>query len=192
MNKRNIVVFLMIIGINLVFGQSQSSPIIGYDRLQWGAGIQIFQQIYSSTIEITTLEESAMGIRIFKQENLAGGITERRFNFFENKFYRVYVDYGTRMAMSSIEVILERLISIYGRFDRRENKQEATDDFLAKTTDLYRYYNSDLTIYARIIEFYNLNNYKIGTAFSLNYVNPAINDEASAERRRRLGDEFSL
>ena len=85
----------------LVFGQAfaQSRPIMGYDRVAWGASIDAVRRAYNIGTNVVLQENynNEQHIAAIIQENVSGSILKRTFLFNKWKgsyqLYRVWIDY---------------------------------------------------------------------------------------------------
>jgi hypothetical protein len=173
-----------------VMAQSNSSPIIGYDRLTWGSTVQQFMQAYPSASEINS-DNAFIGIREFKQKNVGNGIVERTFYFFQNKLYRVWVDYGEQ-DNSAFDAILAKIVSIYGKFDDNDETSKVSGYSSIKMYDLIRYYNGSLTVTVRGADIYNQYNYLVSSMVSCNYTNPVVESEIARALSKSKSEQFGL
>jgi hypothetical protein len=99
-----------------VFSQS-SSPIIGYDKVPWGASVQSVAQVYPSIKEQTS-DDSSIGLREFTQSNIGNGIETRYFFFFNNKLYKLAVYYEEQTDnFTAFMTLATKLVAVYGKFD---------------------------------------------------------------------------
>jgi hypothetical protein len=170
--------------------QANSEPIIGYDKLQWGASVQVFQQTYPSAREFSS-DLSSIGVREFKQENIGSGISMRIFKFFNGRLYEVSVAYD-EMNLNSMQALLEKIVSIYGKFDDSDDMTTSNNGMYSKANRFYRYFNNNLTIMVAVVDIYNLYNYLIGSTVFCYYYNPIMKEEVDAANRRKQRDNFGL
>ena len=121
-------VILLIMSSYLVMGQS-NAPIIGYDKVTWGATIQEVQKFYPNiteknlydtghhSLEISQMERGCSCIRVFNEIIGSNGIKSRTFYFFQDKLYRVHVRYDINLEFS----LRDKLISVYGKNQAEED-----------------------------------------------------------------------
>ena len=135
-NKKIVLFIIFLFVVFNVFSQT-STPIIGYDRVRWGATVQEVTQIYTTMREITS-EDASLGVREFTQRNVGGGIEIRYFFFFNNRLFKVAVHYEEqRDPTSAFLALADRLVAIYGRFDDRDSFRRPSGNFvLSFLTDL--------------------------------------------------------
>ena len=190
--KNHIVLFFLfwIISINYIYSQNNNSPIIGYDRMAWGTSINEFQRLYPTAREINT-NEADIGIREFKQTNVGGDINSRNFWFFQNRLYMVMVNYGNQDD-SFYFALLDKLISIYGLFDDKNEETSSVENGYVKKITLYRYYRNDLYIWVTEFQWYNSRYYKTSTDFVCYYRNPVTYREIYNEKSRRESEKLQL
>ena len=123
-----------------LFSQT-SSPIIGYDKVAWGASIQVVSQHYPGVKEKNSVVAS-LGVREFEQRNISGSIDIRIFYFYQGKLFGVRVLYDEMDNMDNVASALqERIRSVYGEFD---DIYEETGTF-RKDYYFLRYYNNNNT-----------------------------------------------
>jgi hypothetical protein len=169
-----------------------SSPIIGYDKVQWGASIQSVIQVYPSIKELSS-DDSAIGIREFTQHNVGNGIEVRYFFFFNNKLYKVAVHYEEQDNISTAFMALAaKLIEIYGKFDEQSNSSTPSGTDVLKFVDLIRYYNKNMTIFLRGIDIYNRYNNLIGNSLVVIYSDPIIESDIETAKRSQKKNSFGL
>jgi len=89
--------------------QGITYPELGYERVEWGTGIQETKNHYQNLTE-TSRADSAFGVRTFVQPGTDGGIVSRTFSFYQNSLYRVDVRYNEIVT----ELLKEKFTSIYG------------------------------------------------------------------------------
>lgn len=110
-------------------------PIIGYDKIAWGTTIQEVKQLYPDIVE----KEEKNGVRRFVETLYDNGMQYRYFYFFQDKLYKVVVDYDVNLKHS----LVDKLTSIYGKF---ESGFESGFDYYE------RHYNEHLTIYVFVYD----------------------------------------
>ena len=86
-------------------------PIIGYDKVAWGATIEEVKQIYPD-MEDGKVDE--FDVKRFFEDVNNNGMQDRTFYFYQDKLYGVYVAYDKNLESA----ILDKLTSIYGTFKR--------------------------------------------------------------------------
>jgi len=188
---KKVYFLIMFLGIlNSIFGQSQQNPIIGYDKLEWGTSIEVFQKTYPTTREITS-ERRLIGVREFEQTNLGSGISSRRFSFFNNKFYSASVMYDEINSNSAL-ALAEKIVEIYGKFDNRDEQTFPSGNSTIKMIRFFRYYRNNMNIIFTINDVYNQYNRVIGNTVLIGYLNPITRDEVEAAERKQKKDELGL
>lgn len=175
---------------NFLFGQQ--SPIIGYDKLEFGTTIEAFQKMYQTARE-TPSKQSSIGVREFRQSNVGSGIHERRFYFFNNRFYRVDVIYAN-LNVFSINSLLDKIIEVYGKFDRKEEDTDFSPAPDVSYTDKIffdREYRKNFFIFVSI----NTNHFIDGSILNtvlVSYHNPITNNEVIAAEKKQAGSKLGL
>jgi len=101
---------------------AQSGPIMGYDKVVWGASVADVRRAYSigGTI-VTTPVPNDPNIIAIQQDNVSDSIETRVFMFIENKLYQVMVEYRDPSA-NTARSLLASLASNFG--DRTEHNVE--------------------------------------------------------------------
>jgi hypothetical protein len=192
MKKVYFVIYFAIIFFSnsaYLVGQS-NSPVIGYDKVIWGSTVQTVTQTYSGLSEKKS-ENASVGVREFEQSDIGGGISSRTFYFYQNKLYRVYVSYGEIEASTGI-ALLEKIISIYGKFDDTNEVAMAESGSAGKLYSFIRYYNRNLTIQVNLVDMYNMYNYHVGTGAGIIYIDPTIWTQIESAIRREKSNELNL
>jgi len=134
--NRKILVLVTLVGIILLFNSEfvfGQSPIIGYDKVAWGASIETVKKQYPGG------EVLPSGIYI--QKNIGGGIDERWFYFYQEKLFKVSVGY-LRMEEELGEALYNKVVSVFGKFDKHED----TSSEILFRRNFFRYYNRNLTV----------------------------------------------
>jgi len=189
--KRNLFVICFLMFSLNVFSQPKS-PIIGYDKVAWGASIQAVIQVYP-TIKERTSDDASVGVREFTQSNVGNGIDNRSFFFYNNKLYKVVVSYEEqREALTAFNALASKLVDIYGKFGKQNQYNEPLYDYTMEINDLINDYNKDLTIILRAIETYNRNNVRVKTYITCLYFNPNIADDIDVAKTKQKGNSFGL
>jgi len=188
---KKICFIILFLGVaNIVFGQSQKGPIIGYDKLEWGATIELFQRTYPTARELIS-ERKAIGVREFEQTNVGSGISIKRFYFYNNKFYMATVMYE-ELDDNSVRALGERIEEIYGRFDDADEQTFPSGNNTVRMIRLVRYYRNNLHVTIGSNDVYNQFNRIIGSVVMIGYVNPIIRDEVDAAERRQRKNELGF
>jgi hypothetical protein len=118
---------LFITGIVFLLGLSalaaQSNPIIGYDKVPWGASLEDVKKAYPdynfTEEDISQWDEDVMGaprpiFRHFYTEP-DGRVFRRNFFFYNDKLYRVTVSYDkTKVYESMFQSMIDVLAERYG------------------------------------------------------------------------------
>ena len=86
-----------------------NKPINGYDKVTWGATIQEVMQFYPDIVE----KKNENGIKLFSERIYKDGMQSRYFYFFQDKLYKVSVDYDANLE----HPLIDKLTSIYGKFE---------------------------------------------------------------------------
>jgi len=173
---------------NFLFGQQ--SPIIGYDKLEFGATIEAFQRLYPTAKEISS-NQNSIGVRMFQQRNVGSGITARDFKFFNNKFYYVTVIYDEMNNNNTINALLDRIVEIYGKFDNKEEDTDVSGGAYTEETYLYRRYRNNFYIQFCIFKSFFPNGGIIYQVL-ISYYNPITTNEVAAAEKKQAGRGLGL
>lgn len=173
---------------NFIFGQQ--GPIIGYDRLEWGATIETFQRTYPNAREVNS-ENRSIGVREFEQTSVGSGISSRHFIFFNNRFYSARVFYEDLNSNSAL-ALAERIVEIYGRFDDTDEQTFPSGNATVNMVRYKRYYRNNLTVIFALSDFYNQSNRIIRNSVAIVYINPITQNEVDTAERRQRGNELGL
>jgi len=168
-----------------IYGQNNSSPIIGYNNMVWGTTINEFLRLYPNAKEDIS-GDADIGVREFDEITNGGDIQRRRFWFYQNQLFRVMVYYGQQNE-DIVNALKLRIISIYGNFDDIEEEKEIVRTPYVgyrKSTLFYRYYKNDLTIFIGTNEHFDSRNVLLLSSISCYYQNPIIIKITTDERRR--------
>jgi len=189
--KRNLFIICFLMFSLNVFSQS-NSPIIGYDKVVWGASIQAVTQAYPSIKEKTS-SDASIGVREFIQSNVGNGIEARYFFFYNNKLYKVVVSYEEqREAVTAFIALSSKLVAVYGKFDKENEYSAPSGDQTAEYIDRIRYYNKDLTIILRGVDFRNQYNLLVDQVIVCVYFNPNIENDIDVVKRKQKESSFGL
>ena len=188
MKKPYLFILILVVSIGNLF--AQQGPRIGYDQLDWGATIEVFQRAYPTAREVTS-EKRSIGVREFEQTNVGSGITSRRFIFFNNRFYSASVIYEDLNSNSAL-ALMERIVEIYGRFDNRDEKTFPSDNTTVHMTRLIRNYRNNFTLVFTLNDIYNQFNRIIGNMVVIGYYNPVTQEEVDVAERRQRGSQLGL
>lgn len=177
---------------SLLFGQQ--SPIIGYDKMEWGTTVEAFQKMYPSAKEIPS-EKSSIGVREFKQADVGAGISSRTFEFFNNRFYSANVSYKD-LTINSVNALLDRIVEIYGKFDEREEETDFPPNVpknltMLETTTFFMKYRNNFNIQFLVFKIFFLNG-AIKYEVSILYNNPIIVREVLAAEKKQAGSKLGL
>ena len=190
-NKKIIFFVGFVLVLSNAFSQT-SSPIIGYDKVQWGASIQNVTQAYPTIREITS-DDSDIGVKAYIQRNVGNGISERRFYFFNSRLYKVAVDYEEQSdPVAAFLALADRLVAIYGKFDTQNSHQSPSGNYVLKFLDFIRNYNNNLEIFLRTVDVVNRFNNVIENSILVIYSNPVTESEIEVARRRYMGNNLGL
>ncbi|GBU27613.1 hypothetical protein R84B8_01147 [Treponema sp. R8-4-B8] len=188
---KNVCFLMMFLSVSsFIFGQSQQNPIIGYDKLEWGATIEVFQRTYPTAREITS-ERRSIGVREFEQTNVGSGISSRRFSFFNNKFYGASVMYEDLNSNSAL-ALMERIVEIYGKFDDRDEQTFPSGNLTINMIRFFRYYRNNMNVIFILNDIYNQYNRVVGNTVMVAYLNPITRDEVEAAERKQKRNELGL
>ena len=175
---------------NFLFGQQ--SPIIGYDKLEFGATIEAFQRMYPTAKEISS-NKNSIGVRSFEQTNVGSGINKRIFNFYNNKFYQVQVAY-TNLTVNSMNGLLDRITEVYGRFNRKEEDTDFPSDMVLIKTEIIKFvreYRNNFHIVATTYQDFFIMGDIRNTAI-VSYQNPITVLEIYNAERKQAGSGLGL
>ena len=190
LRKDLFLIGLLLFSLN-IYSQT-NSPVIGYDKVLWGASIQTVTRAYPTIRETTSLDAS-VGVKEYNQENVGNGIEERHFFFYNNKLYKVAVTYEEqRESLNAFMALASKLVDIYGKFDDQSNYSKPSGDNTLKFIDFIRYYNKDLTILLRGVDIVNRYNNVIGNYILCIYNNPNIEGDVEAAKMKQKENNFGL
>ena len=134
--KKGLLFGFLIIFLSTANITAQSnSLIIGYDRVQLGSTVETIIQKYSGLKECIS-ENYSIGIREFSEINIGDSIYERRFYFYQNKLYKVFLNYNESDA-ETVNMILDR----YGIFGGNEEHNRKLISF--KNVDNIKYFKNN-------------------------------------------------
>jgi hypothetical protein len=157
-----------------------NSLIVGYDNIGWGSRIQDVMKYYPTIKEVYS-EDSSIGVRIFEEDNIGGGISNRVFCFYKNELYRLNVYYQAGDEDIGMR-IKEMLVNAYGEFDgTQDNTNPATSDDM-KILSSHRFYNQYLTIVFSLNTLQKVAWKNLNTIPDVIYVNPRIHSKIEEER----------
>jgi hypothetical protein len=191
MNKHIVFIILIFFTTKNVYPQN-NSPIIGYDKIPWGANVQTVTQVYPMTSEDTS-PDASIGIKEYKQRNVGNGIEERRFFFYNNRLFKVVVTYEEQSeSLNAFMALATKLVEIYGKFDNQSNYSNPSGNNILKFVDFIRYYNKDLTILLRGVDVVNQYNNVIANYILCIYSNPNIENDVETAKRKQKEKSFGL
>ena len=135
LRKELLLVFCFLFFSVLNLKAQPNTPFIGYDRVGWGSSVETIIQTFPGINERNS-ENASIGIREFSQINIGGGISERIFYFYQNKLYKVLVNYNESDA-ETVNMILDR----YGLYGGNEEHNRKLISF--KNIDKISYFKKD-------------------------------------------------
>jgi tetratricopeptide (TPR) repeat protein len=118
-------------------------PGTGYDKVQWGASVESVKNVYRN---LTVVEKNGDMIKL-GHKNIGKGISERSFNFVQDKLIAVSVKYE-EMSGEDADILVEKLIPIYGKTDSKKIEQDKIvgNQFGMETTTYTWEYNKKMKI----------------------------------------------
>jgi len=122
--------FLMVIFCLMIYGQAcaQSRPIMGYDRVAWGASVNDVRRIYNLGNSIVLQEnyEDSPDIAALEQKNVSDSIQSRTFLFNKWKgnyqLYRVWVYYKDA-SDNTAQNLQNLLVNTYGNITNTDRNE---------------------------------------------------------------------
>jgi hypothetical protein len=188
------IVFVLIFSATFALATSSGQtilPIIGYDKVGWGSSIETVKQAYPEGMLETNSDDKSIGVREFEQLYVGGGIEARKFYFFNDKLYRVFVYYG-ELSSPEKTAIANKLVASYGKFNDSDETKSVYQNNLENITRYYWRISLFLTIIATELETYNSYGYHIGSEFAIVYISPLIDAQVDAERTKKQNDKIQL
>jgi hypothetical protein len=93
-----LLVAVLVLVSQVVNTQAQSKPIMGYDKLKWGASVEDVRKTYGIGNDVSLVEDEDPNIARLIQKDVSESITKREFLFNKwgsnnYKLYRVWVTY---------------------------------------------------------------------------------------------------
>ena len=174
-------VLILAMAANAAIFAQQAQPVIGYGTAGWGESVEEVTRKYPNIRE-GSRDENWYGVREFTEQNAEGGIRERKFYFFNDRLYRVTVDYG---ATENSKAILDALVGTYGLFDGAGEDNRGQSGRIYDTTILYRLYSENLTIIANLVDVFDAWYNFIRQEVNLLFLNPETERLITVERERR-------
>jgi hypothetical protein len=101
------------------------------------------------------------------------------------------VNYGEQESTTQM-ALLEKIVSIYGKFDDRDEETKSLGNGYSKETTFTRYYRNDFVFFFVLFEYYNSRYYNIGSASVCYYQNPQTITLINNERRKKESEKLSL
>ena len=132
-----------------VYVPAQTKPIMGYDKVAWGASVAEVRKVYSIGEEIPVKVSSTdSNIMQLIQENVSDSISERWFMFnnynsSEHKLYRVTVEYKDS-SDAAVETLKNLVASRYGK---QTNTRIDTSSSGVSTIYIFGSYAPDLEVH---------------------------------------------
>jgi len=83
-----LVIFITFVNVN-----AQDRPFIGYDRVAWGSSVSQVQQVYSIQGISPSQAPNDPNITFLLEQFSSGNISNRRFDFLNDRLYQVVVFY---------------------------------------------------------------------------------------------------
>jgi hypothetical protein len=166
-----------------VYAQS-NDIIIGYENIVWGASIQNVQQSYRNLLERES-KEANIGVREFQQNNVENGILSRVFYFFQNKLFRVTINYDTlNDVYSRARILMNNIKNIYGTYDESNSLGGGVDNYFFDEFYVKRNYNNRLRIEIRFGNTLAYD-YFVGVFIIGIFSNPETENEIEIEKIRQ-------
>jgi len=176
------LLFFLTIG---AFGQN-NTPVIGYDRFQWGTStkslVETLQSAYEQTP--TKLKNSNIGVRLFFTEKNEPGIVGKNFYFFQDKLYKVTIMHDVRYEKININEIINKVMNVYGKAMYHEDVGGGIDNYLIRENLCVWKYSKDLKIEIRWGNVLAYDFFNIGPFIISEYKNPETEAEIEIAKIR--------
>ena len=182
------LVLILAMATNAAIFAQQAQPVIGYGTAGWGESVEEVTRKYPNIRE-GSRDENWYGVREFTEQNAEGGIRDRKFYFFNDRLYRVTVDYGERTDDQARE-ILYGFVDIYGYFDGESEDSRGQSGRIYDTLIIYRLYSENLTIVVNIVGISDAWRNLIRREVNVIYLNPETERLITVERERRTRERL--
>jgi len=183
---------IILFGFILLSYTGMGQPILGYDKIAWGATIENVRQLYTGIYEIVDTDAD-IGIRRFVQTNVGGGIESRTFLFFQNRLYAVNVKHPFTSNLSDAMAVASKLALIYGGYDDDDEMFDKLDGGITVETVKTNWRPAtELTISCFISVFWRSQESYVGAQASVNYLNPLRRDEVYKKRVNKSAADVRL
>lgn len=123
----------------IIFAQNSNS---GFGPFRWGASIE---DLYDRFENIKEIDSNWKRVRMFNVP--INYEMSQEYWYFDNKLFQGYQKYNPISTSDSI-ALTRSIANQYGKFD----DSDITQFLLWRSRNYYRYYQTDLTIVAKIIE----------------------------------------
>lgn len=112
---KKIVGFAITMIAMVVMAAAQTKPIMGYDKVEWGASPAKVKEIYNIPDAEISVDKEDSNITTLSIENVSDKISDKTFMFNGNKLYRVWVTY-TDTSEANAKSLAKALIKTYGEY----------------------------------------------------------------------------
>ena len=136
---------------------------IGYDKVKWGIDIKNVKKVYPNGTIFSDY---------YQQLNIEGKINRRDFYFYQNKLYKVVVDYE-RIEKELVKSLCNNLTLTYKNFEGYSDLLSDYNETKSVSQKFYHiYYHKNLTIRLRIRN----TNHDDVYCIRIEYFDPTINE----------------
>ena len=190
--KKIAVVLLLVVAVG-GFGQTSKNPILGYEKLAWGASIQDTKALYQNLTERES-NEAYVGVREFRQSYSTQEELTRTFYFFKEKLFKVTTAYDTLGDVNATaRKLRNEMTNMYGQATRQNSSGGGVDKYFIN--EMYSIWELDNKLEVEIRWGNTLAyDYVVGIFVITLYTNPEIEYDIEVSKvrsRQNNGREFT-
>lgn len=182
------LLFLFLTSYLLAQDETKTKVFYGYGEVKWGSSFETVKSKYPNLIQSEPIDKGSVR---YEQINSNKLIIRRSFSFYNNKLYKVYVEFNTDLDFTTLEAILKKLFLNFGPEHQKEEKKDILNNhYISGNTYYWWFYDEKMYIDVKLWDFKNAAGYNVESIFATLYINQAIKSELDKSQLKKISDDL--
>jgi len=184
-----LMVASIFLAVNLYAGESvQTGVFYGYGDLKWGSSLEAAKVKY---VDLVAVDASDKGSTQYEQLNPTKLIKTRALSFYNNKLYKVYVEFNTDLDIQTYKAIMSKITTPLGKAHQIDDKKDMVGNFyVSGVTQVWWFYDDKMYVDLKLWMYTTATGYNAGESFSVLYINKVIQGEMEQAQLDRASAEL--
>lgn len=161
----------------------------GYGDIKWGSSSEILKSRYENLTKGNPIDKGSV---LYEQTNPTKLIKKRSFSFYKDQLYKVYIELNTDLSSDVYKVVIDKLLTDYGKPHNVEDKKDVSGNFYIKGTTLsWLFNNGDMYLDVKVWDILNEAGYHVEQIVVYLYICEPIKNELEKANSKDILDDLN-